>query len=157
MVKMVTATGANAPVKIYKLCRPMLSVSRPAFGAEAGRVRSPGRRWRDLFNASFDVLLCDLTRGRSAVWRQAPVRLFRAQVHIIIISIIIIITIIIITEEPPAFILLCALGHDVNGGVKTGQRGGGKPGQLAAGAKSSTRRVRPGGDGRDFAGRADAA
>ena len=38
----------------------------------------------------------------------------------------------------------------VNGGVKTGQRGGEKPGQFAAWASSTTRHDRPGGDGRGF-------
>ena len=28
---------------------------------QSGIVRSSGRRWRDLFNASFEVLLYDLT------------------------------------------------------------------------------------------------
>jgi hypothetical protein len=82
-----------------------------------------------LFNASFDVLPCDSTRGRSAASgrRQEPVRRFRAQVHIIIIIIII------ITEEPPAFVHLRALGLDVNGGGKTGANISGHPSESKIG------------------------
>ena len=38
-----------------------VSLSRPAAGPQAGGLRSPGGRWRDLFNISYDVLLYDLT------------------------------------------------------------------------------------------------
>ena len=43
--------------EIHKL----YALPRPAAGAQAGAVQSPAKRWRDLFNASFDVLLYDLT------------------------------------------------------------------------------------------------